>query len=71
MGCVLGRYCYNGLLIGKNWPEQVRELSRKYGEEHTEETKAYNQGYNRTEVEHESCGDMGGEGEGGHEEKLN
>ena len=63
----------NGLLIGKNWPEQVRELSRKYGEEHTEEKKAYDQEYNRREVERESesCGDTGGEGEGGHEDKLN
>ena len=43
----------------------------KYGEEHTEEKKAYDQEYNRREVERESCGDMGGEGEGGHEDKLN
>ena len=37
-------------------PEGVRELSRKYGEEHKEEKKAYNQEYNRREVECESCG---------------
>ena len=36
------------LLIGKN-------LSRKYGEAHKEEKKAYNQEYNRREVECESC----------------
>ena len=43
----------------KKWadknPEKVRELSRKYGEEHKEEKKAYNQEYNRREVECEVC----------------
>ena len=47
------------LLIGKKWadnnPEKVRELSRKYGEEHKEEKKAYNQEYNQREVECEVC----------------
>ena len=37
-------------------PERVREFSRKYGEEHKEDEKAYNQQYNRREVECESCG---------------
>ena len=37
-------------------PRKVRELSAKYGEEHKEETKAYNQEYNRREVECKSCG---------------
>ena len=39
----------------KNYPEKVRELSRKYGEEHKEEKKPYNQEYNRREVECEVC----------------
>ena len=37
-------------------PERVREFSRKYGEEHKEDEKAYNQQYTRREVECESCG---------------
>ena len=43
----------------KKWadsnPEKVRELSRKYGEEHKEEKKVYNQEYNQREVECEVC----------------
>ena len=38
-----------------NNPEKVRELSRKYGEEHKEEKKVYNQEYNQREVECEVC----------------
>ena len=38
-----------------NNPEKVGELSRKYGEEHKEEKKVYNQEYNEGEVEFEVC----------------
>ena len=38
-----------------NNPEKVRELSQKYGEEHKEEKKVYNQEYNQREVECEVC----------------
>ena len=48
----------DALLVGRNGqvhnnPEKVREFSGKYGEEDQEERKAYNQEYNRREVE---CG---------------
>ena len=46
--------CNGCLARRKKWadnnPEKVRELSRKYGEEHKEEKKAYNQEFNRREV---------------------
>ena len=52
--------CNACLAHGKKWagnnPEKVRELSQKYGEEHKEKKKTYNQEYNRGEVECESCG---------------
>ena len=38
-----------------NNPEKVRELSRKYGEEHKEEKKAYNQACNQREIKYEVC----------------
>jgi len=38
-----------------NNPEKVRELSRKYGEEHKEEKKAYNQECNQREIMYEVC----------------
>ena len=49
-GCLAHRKKWAG-----NNPEKVKELSRKYGEEHKEEKKAYNQEYNQREVECEVC----------------
>ena len=45
----------HGKKLANNNPEKVKELSRKYGEEHKEEKKAYNQEYNQREVQCEVC----------------
>ena len=50
-GCLAHRKKWEG-----NTLQKVREVSRKYGEEHEEEKKAYNQEYNQREVECERCG---------------
>ena len=52
--------CNECLAPRKKWagnnPEKNRELSQRYGEEHKEEKKVYNQEYNRREVDCEVCG---------------
>ena len=51
--------CNGCLAHRKKWadnnPEKVKELSWKYGEEHKEEKKVYNQEYNQREVDCEVC----------------